>query len=92
MTKQCLIDLARGRGLTYNSMGAELNKSELEAHILEAQTFAASLRREHPGGFERGASARGGWWGFLGDYEDLDIEDLETEGAFAGVPLTYYNK
>ena len=72
-------------------MGFKLNKSGLEAHILEAQAFAASLPAKYPSSFERGASARGDWWGFPGDYEVLDPGELETEAVFAGVVVSYFN-
>jgi len=64
----------------------------LEEHILKAQSFAASLRAKHPSSFERGASARGGWWGFLGEYEDLDPGDLEKEAVFAGLRLVHFRR
>ena len=85
MTAQSLIDLARNSGLTYHHKSNEMRKSDLEEHILKAKTFAASLRAKHPSSFGRGASAKEGWWGFPGDYEDLDPEDLETEATFCGV-------
>lgn len=91
MNKQGLIDLARGRGLTYNGKSGELHKSDLEAHICKAQSFAASLRDKHPSSCEGGVSARGDWWGFAGDYQVLDHGDLETEAAFAGLAITFYN-
>ena len=92
MTKEGLRDHARGSGLIYNKFGKELCKSELEEHILEAQTFAAALRAQHPSSCERGASARGDWWGFPGDYEVLDSVDLTTEATYAGLPLSHYNQ
>ena len=92
MTKQSLIDFARNSGLTYHHKSNEMRKSDLEEHILKAQTFAACLRAKHPSSFERSASTKGDWRGFPGDYEILDQRDLETEGAFAGVLLTYYNR
>ena len=91
MSRDALRALARDRGLTKNKFGCDLRKSELEEHVLEAQTFAASLRAKHPDSFERGASARGGWWGFPGDYEVLDVGDLEAEATFSNVHTTYYN-
>ena len=91
MTSKHLIDVARGRGLTYGKEGNELRKSELAEHIFDSQSFAASLRAKHPSSSERGASARGGWWGFLGDYTALDPKDLETEAMFCGVRLVRYN-
>ena len=92
MSIKGLIDVARGRGLTYNKLGYELRKSELEEHILEAQSFAAFLEAKHPSSFERGASAMAGWWGFPGDYGVLDDGDLETEAVFAGLTLNQYRK
>ncbi|KAJ1485955.1 hypothetical protein T484DRAFT_1891618, partial [Baffinella frigidus] len=86
-----LRDVARGRGLTYSKMGTDLPRSDIGERILEAQTFAASLRAKHPSSCERGASERGGWWGFPGDYEVLESGDLEAEATFCGVPLTYCN-
>ena len=92
MTKEGLHDHARGSGLTLSKFGNALSKSGLEEHILKAQTFAASLRAKHPSSCERGASARGGWWGFPGDYEVLDPVDLATEATYAGLPLSHYNQ
>ena len=91
MTSKNLIDVARGCGLAYSKAGTELRKSELEEHIFDSQSFAVSLRAKHPNSCERGASARGGWWGFLGDYKVLDPGDLETEAIFCGVQLAYHN-
>jgi len=90
MSFKGLIDVARGRGLTYSKQGHQFDKSELEEHILEAQTFAASLRAKHPVSLERGASAGGGWWGFPGDYTVLNNWDLETEAVFAGLAHKQY--
>ena len=90
MSSKGVIDVARGRGLTYSKLGRELHKDELVEHILNAQTFASSLRAKHPASFERGASARGGWWGFPGDYAVLDDEDLGTEAVFAGLTLKHF--
>ena len=92
MTSKGVIDVARGRGLAYSKLGHEPHKAELEEHILSAQTFASSLRAKHPASFERGASARGGWWGFPGDYAVLDDGDLETEAVFAGLTLKHYRR
>lgn len=91
MSKQCLIDVARERGLSYSQQGQELHKPSLEEHIFKAQTFAATLRAKHPSSSELGAStrARGDWWGFPGDYAVLDPGDLETEASFCGVRTTY---
>jgi len=92
MTRKALYDLARDCGLSHSNEKGGLNTSDLEAHISEAQSFAASLLAKHPNSFERGASARGGWWGFTGDYEDLDPGDLETEAFFSTVRTTFYSK
>ena len=86
MSNRRLIDVARYSGLTCS----ELNESVLEELILKAQTFAASLRAKHPSSFERGASARGGWWGFPGDYAVFDSGDLDTEAVFAGLTHKQY--
>ena len=94
MTRNALHDLARDSGLSHSKSqkGGLLSTSDLEAHILEAQSFAASLLAKHPSSFERGTSARGGWWGFPGDYEDLDPGDLETEALFSAVRTTFYSR
>ena len=92
MTRVALRDLARGCGLTYCKLGHELHKSDLEEHILKAQTFVSFLRAKHPSSFELGASARGGWWGFPGDYEVLDPGDLDTEASFAGLTLVHFRR
>jgi len=92
MSSKGLIEVARGRGLTYSKLGHELHKSDLEEHILKAQTFASFLRAKHPISVERGASARGGWWGFQGEYAVLDDGDLETEAVFAGLTLNQYRR
>ena len=84
-----LVEIARKIGLSYNSKGEKMRRADLEDHFLKAQTFAASVRSKYPSTFERGASARGDWWGFLGDYEVLECRDLEAEATFCGVPLTY---
>ena len=91
MSSKHLIDIARGRGLTYSKVGTDFRKSVLVEHIFDSQSFAVSLRAKHPTSCERGASARGGWWGFPGDYKVLDAGDLETEARFCGVRLAYYN-
>ena len=91
MSLKNLFDVARGCGLTHSKVGTELRKSELEEHIFDSQSFAASLRAKHPNTCERGASARGGWWGYLGNYEVLDPGDLEKEAIFCGVRLAYHN-
>ena len=93
MTRPALHDLARDSGLSHRShKGGQLNPSDLEAHILGAQAFAASLQDRHPSSFGRGAGSRGGWWGFPGDYALLDEGDLEREAAFSCVRTTFYNK
>jgi len=93
MTRNALHDLARDSGLSHSrEKGGLLNTSDLEAHFSEAQSFATSLLAKHPSSFERGASARGGWWGFPGDYEDLNPGDLETEALFSAVRTTFYSR
>ncbi|KAJ1476356.1 hypothetical protein T484DRAFT_1908082 [Baffinella frigidus] len=85
MSMKGLIDLARNGGLPFSDANGPLPKSDLEERISNAHTFAASLRAKHPNSCERGASARGDWWGFPGDYEVLDRWDLEAEANFCGV-------
>ena len=89
MTRDALVDIARNRGIPYSDNNGKLPKSVLEERISKAQTFAASLRAKYPSSFESGTSARGGWWGFLGDYEVLDSGDLEAAATFCGVPTMY---
>ena len=86
LTHKALVDVARCSGLTKCSN--DRPKSEIEERILTAQNFAASLRAKHPDSCERGASSRGGWWGFPGDYEVLEPGDMETEATFCGVRAT----
>ena len=65
-------------------------KHDLIDRILDARTFAISLRAKHPSSFERGASGQGVWWGFPGDYGILEPADLEMEANFSAVALTDY--
>ena len=93
MTRPALHGLARDSGLLHSSHeGGLLKTQDLVAHILEAKSFASSLQDKHPSSFERGASSRGDWWGFPGDYAVLETEDLEREAYFSCVRTTFYNK
>lgn len=81
-----LIALSRDSGVTCSN--GSFQKHDLVQHILSAQSFASSLRAKHPGSFERS----GDWWGFPGDYQVLDLEDLQREAIFSGVKLTYFKR
>ena len=66
-------------------------KHDLIHRILDARTFAISLRAKHPSSFARGASGQGGWWGFPGDYGVLQPADLEKEAIFSAVMIKVFN-
>ena len=90
MTRDALVDIARNGGIPSNGINGNLPKSVLEERISKAQTFAASLPAKYPSSFESGASARGDWWGFPGDYEVLDSGDLVTAATFGGVKTMHH--
>ncbi|KAJ1472328.1 hypothetical protein T484DRAFT_3439797 [Baffinella frigidus] len=79
-------DLCRDSGLS--QVGT---KPDLVERILDARTFAASLRAKHPTSFEHGASGQGSWWGFMGHYGVLEAEDLETEATFSALCVQIFN-
>ncbi|KAJ1468144.1 hypothetical protein T484DRAFT_2288171 [Baffinella frigidus] len=86
LSGEALKDLARDSGMTVVG-----KKVDLVERILDARSFAISLRAKHPSSFERGASEQGSWWGFPGHYGVLQSADLEKEADFSGVHLNFHN-